>query len=181
MIVTEMDRKLNFEFESKSFSSSPQLPIKLKKGLFKNTNKGSSLKIPQGEGNLKRVTSNISKQVNMLNSSISSQQEEYFPAENDQDKPVGVLGYMINKVGNKNDNLSKQVLLDNRLSKMFDDKIHSSHKVFNDRVKRQKFMIINALLKKFHMAYQKRIEYKILFTYIKNIISTLHDNLKKFK
>lgn len=42
-------------------------------------------------------------------------------------------------------------------------------------------MIINALLKKFHIAFQKRIEYKILFSYLKNLVVMLLSNLDELK
>lgn len=34
---------------------------------------------------------------------------------------------------------------------------------------------------KFHMAFQKRIEYKILFSYVKGIMDFLGKNLEEFK
>ena len=113
------------------------------------------------------------------------QNDEMMPIEESQQEnnAAGVINYMLNKVTmkQKDDKSRKQVFLNNRLTRIFDSKIQSSHKIFTDKKKRQKFMIINALLKKFQISYQKRIEYKILFTYLKNIISMLISNLESFK
>ena len=64
---------------------------------------------------------------------------------------------MLNKVNSKQKGKrnAKQVFLNTKLTKIYDDKIYYSSKQFADRRKRQKYMIINALLKRFLIAYQK--------------------------
>lgn len=145
----------------------------------------SSLKVQNSQDQVKRMPTNISSKNKQINSSDSLHNDEIIAVDESQQdvKAGGVINFMLNKVTSKqkDDSSRKQVFLNNRLTRIFDDKIQSSHKIFSDRKKRQKFMIINALLKKFHIAFQKRIEYKILFSYLKNLVVMLLSNLDELK
>ena len=145
----------------------------------------SSLKVQNSQDQVKRMPTNISSKNKQINSSDSLHNDEIIAVDESQQdvKGGGVINFMLNKVTSKqkDDSSRKQVFLNNRLTRIFDDKIQSSHKIFSDKKKRQKFMIINALLKKFHIAFQKRIEYKILFSYLKNLVVMLLSNLDELK
>lgn len=145
----------------------------------------SSLKVQHSEDQVKRALTNVSNKNRQINSNDSIHNDEIVGLDEstNEAKVGGVINFMLNKVNGKqkDDSSRKQVFLNNKLTRIFDGKIHGSHKIFSDRKKRQKFMIINALLKKFHIAFQKRVEYKILFSYLKNLIMMLLSSLEDFK
>lgn len=158
---------------------SPLITLKPKTSAAKKTGlKSNRLGITNNKSKFKKTSSSVGKRNNVIKpetSYITSNSSEH-------NKSGGVLRYMLGKVNKKGrKNLNKPPVLDSKLGKILDRKIISAKDSFENTVKFQKFIIVNALLKKFHMTFQKRIEYQILFSYVKNIINMLVKNLERFK
>ena len=173
MIVNEIDKKFNFDDGFINYPHSTLLPQNTSKLNMKNSSRSNLLKIPTLSQNIKRTATNTGVKLNPLNTSDSIVKEELLPNEDTFEETQasgnsnlyqirninqylyllsnlgGVLNYMLNRVSSKQKRkkYSKQVLLNTKLAKIYDNKIHNSSKQFADRRKRQKFMIINALLK----------------------------------
>lgn len=158
---------------------SPLISLKPKTNESKKSSFNSNrLGVKNNKETFKKASSSVGKRNNIAkpeNSNLTSNSSEH-------NKSGGVLKYMLGKINKKGrKNLNKPPVLDSQLGKMLDRKIISAKDSFQNSVKFQKFMIVNALLKKFHMTFQKRIEYQILFSYVKNIINMLVKNLERFK
>lgn len=69
--------------------------------------------------------------------------------DSEQDKSGGVMKYVYSKVNNKKNSkkLPRPSILDSKLERLFDSRIHNSKQSFKKDVKMQKFIIVNALLK----------------------------------
>ena len=147
--------------------------------------KTDNLKIPNvHKEKFKRAATRADRNFKMLASNSSGVQldksENIIKQENKINR--GVLGYVINKVTkNKKSKEENDIsaVLERNIDKIIDSKIYSSQSP--QTFAQQKFFVINALLKYFFIAYQKRIEYKILFSYIKNIISLLSERIRLSK
>jgi hypothetical protein len=102
----------------------------------------------------------------------------------EHEKSGSVLRYVFKKVASKKsskNNCNSDKMLDSKLDAILNRNIDKGLRMFQTNKKLQRFLIVNALLKKFHMMFQKRVEYQILFSYIKNIINFFIQNLRIFQ
>ena len=83
------------------------------------------------------------------------------------------------KIRKLKENNDISAVLERNIDRIIDSKIYSSQSPRT--FAQQKFFVINAILKYFFIAYQKHSEYKVLFTYIKNIIDLLANKIRLFK
>lgn len=179
MIVNEMGRKL-YVTSTPIFSNTSK--IDSKKSIFHHKN---NLRIPnQTKSKMKRAVTkadrNFGKIVTTSHSATPPDNSVNYKKHEDS---KGVLNYVINKV-NKNKKQKGEghkdisAVLDSNIDKIIDKKFESPL-YSKDPRQQQKFFIINAVLKYFYIAYQKRIEYKIMFSYLSTVINMLYQSINE--
>lgn len=168
------DKKLFIEDHSKK-TPSPLLPPKYGKH---EEGKGDRLGVGgQQENKMRRILSQKHSNFTALNSQKGDERAE--KSISDKDPKMrdsrGIIHYVLEKVGV--DNSSKlgrsSAVLTKSLEKVLNSKINDSANQSENSQENEKRQILISMMNRFQLSYQKHVEYRILFSYLGEIMKML--------